>query len=149
MTRKKEGEHTTSLIKGIRAAGGVAWKIPDPVGCYKTVERPFDVFGGYQGRLLAIECKWMNKPAAFGLRHLAEHQIKALNDCHKIGAKCFVVLFTKFEKRIHMLVYRWETFRKLTKSHSKDSMLTAIGRGASTKKRGNAFSATWLREAFK
>lgn len=150
MARKKEGLYTKPLVDGICAAGGWAAKIPDPVGCYTTVSRPFDVFGVWvDGSMIAIECKWMKEPAAFGKRHLEDHQIEALDECLKRKALTFVVLFTKYKNRIHMLVWRWSVFRVKTQSYGKAFLINAIERGASTVTRKDIFPANWLREATK
>lgn len=150
---KPEGVHTTDMIKGIRNIGGQAEKIPDPTPMpgmpYMTVKRPFDVFGCYKGRMLVIEAKWLKEPEAFGKRHFSSHQLEKLQAYDRAGAMCFIMLFTKYERRIHMMVWRWSTFNQRSQAYGKKQLIELIKQGGSTVKRKGAFPATWLREAVK
>lgn len=142
--QKTEGEHTTALIKGIQRGGGYAYKIPDPVGSFKTNPRPFDVIACVGGKSIAIECKWAKEPKAFGLGEFSETQQKSLTSHLKAGGVSLAVLFTKYDGRIILLSWRWEEFCPKGQSHKKKELLRRIGDGEAWKKERDVFPIDWL-----
>ena len=111
MTRGKETACTTNLIKDIFAAGGWAYKIPDPTpGGYKTNKRPFDVCGHFYGNFFAIEVKFLPRYGPFGPNKLADHQHKALRHVSERGGLSFVVLFVNSHNENRLFWWPYTTF---------------------------------------
>lgn len=128
---KPEGHHTTELIKGFLKAKAYAHKIPDPVGSFKTSPRPWDVTACVMGQAIAIECKWLKAPKAFGISALRDVQVKNLAAWEKAGGRSYVVLFTKYNNRIHMLVWRFKTLAERVGSLSTKEVLSLLDGGHS------------------
>lgn len=128
---KPEGTHTTGLIKGFLKAKAYAHKIPDPVGSFKTSARPWDVTACLQGRAIAIECKWLKAPKAFGISALREVQVKNLAAWERAGGSSYVVLFTKYNNRIHMLVWPFKDLTERGGSVSTRIILSLLDGGYS------------------
>ena len=145
---KPEGEHTTSLIKGLHKIGAFAYKIPDPVGSYKVNPRPFDVIACYQGKSIAIECKWIKQPKAFGMSSLRPVQINGLNKHQESGGLSLVVLFLKYRHKINMLVWDWQEFKNHNGTYKKYELLEGLENGKASQKTGGIFTATWLQRRF-
>lgn len=142
MTRGKETACTTELIKSIFAAGGFAWKIPDPTpGGYKTAKRPFDVFGCFNGKMFAIEAKYMPRYGPFGPNKLAEHQHKALGQVLDAGGLSYVVLFVSSHRKNRLFVFKYADFRRLSKSYTHVQMLDM----PYIEKKGSVYNVDWLK----
>lgn len=110
--RKKEGVYTKKLQDGFDAEpDGACSKIPDPVGKYETVPRPFDCFATLSGRCVVFEAKYDNGYGAASLRRLSDTQKKNLNRYHNAGALACVVWFYKVGSRVRMVVMLYEELR--------------------------------------
>lgn len=75
-----ESEFNGIITKSFNNQGAYAYKIPDTFSMttgYHS-KNPYDIFGFYQGKFVAWESKWLNKPQAFNFDRLEEHQIENL-----------------------------------------------------------------------
>lgn len=81
-----ERDFNSIITKTINEAGGYSFKIPDSFSMttgYHS-KNPYDIFGLYQGKFLALELKWLQKPQAFNFTRLEQHQIDNLIKSYEI-----------------------------------------------------------------
>ena len=103
--RKKEGVYTTKLLDGFNSQpDAAADKIPDPVGSFKTVARPFDCIATIGNKCVVIEAKYFNGYQALAMSHLRDKQKLRLKAYHDAGALACVVAFYKVGSRVRMVV---------------------------------------------
>lgn len=117
---KKEAPYTTKMTKGLREAGHFVYKLPDPQGSgfgsdvknKFTAKRPFDVVACINGKLFAIECKYMDKAQSFRPIRLAPHQHDNLRAVLKAKGKSLVVLFLKHLGRVRLIPFKYSEFNR-------------------------------------
>ncbi|MFA5385384.1 MAG: hypothetical protein WC364_12135 [Eubacteriales bacterium] len=76
---RNESELCTVFKNSLIVVKELGYKIPDPSGDYaKTIKRPFDLIGSWEGKLLVVECKYMSTLGSFSLQRVEDHQMEAL-----------------------------------------------------------------------
>jgi len=134
----KEAKWEKVLLEGFDRAKHFPYKIPDAKirsfhrGPVIEQKRPFDgVVWLKGGGAIAYEAKYNHEPTGFGHSQLKDHQIKNLERVYQTGNPAFVVLFVKYNHRVHMLVWPWSYFRGLTRCIGKDAIKALLDGGHS------------------
>jgi len=75
-----ESQLNTLIKNSIVAAGGWAFKIPDPSGlsALQSIQNPFDGFGIMRGYPIYWESKYIRTLKSFNLQMIQDHQISNL-----------------------------------------------------------------------
>lgn len=124
MARGKETELTTKLLGKIESSGvAAAWKIADPKGDYKTVARPFDCFGNWNGKFFGFEVKQFPRYAAFSVKELTEGQRQNLDWVLKTNGIALVVLFINSHGKWRLFPFDYKSLRDRGKCFTKEEML--------------------------
>lgn len=124
----REATFTTELKKSLIAFGAWAYKIPDSPfgrgssGARFNQDRPFDLVVGYQGSLIAIECKLMKQPGSFGLRDVRDSQRENLDKVLLAGCPAYVFLNVRmapglyskepYRRQDKILAFKWAAMRE-------------------------------------
>lgn len=119
----KESIFTTELKKSFQSYSCFAHKISDmPHFAGKKTRfdkpKPFDLFVGFKGYFIPIECKQMRKPGSFGLKDMRPAQIEGLDKCIETGNDAWVMLNLrmpagiynkkiKFNNLDRLLIFPW------------------------------------------
>lgn len=125
-----ESDFNSIVVRSLNQQGGYGYKIPDTFSVYSHQRNtaPYDIFGYYNGKFVCCESKWLQKPQAFNLNRLEDHQITNLIKAYELmrgnGISLFVigVDYGKGDKR----VYRWkneELYNILDRKNNKQSIL--------------------------
>lgn len=88
----RESFFNTEVVKSLNDAGAWAYKISDVLGSRFTADKPFDIFGCYNGIAFAIESKQIKEWKAFGSRYLRDSQVEHLQKVEDAGGRSYVFL---------------------------------------------------------
>ena len=123
--KKMESKFTTMLRKTFEERGGFFYKIPDASSAQRfMIKKPFDVIACVNGRSVAIECKYLSEPKAFGISSLSEHQIDSLEKHAISGGLSLVVFECKFGPRdFRAIAFQLSHLKNLCK---KSAMATGL-----------------------
>lgn len=126
--KKKNPERgfTTELGHSFREAGAFFYKIADlpHFTGMKTrfdIAKPFDAIAIFNGKAVAIEAKSLRKYQAFGIRHLRDCQVKALDEVVDEGGGIAIVCVNIRQKTPHinrLIIFDWQTWRVRLKAGS-------------------------------
>jgi penicillin-binding protein-related factor A (putative recombinase) len=127
-----EASVCTIFKNSLLLSNEVMHKIPDPSSNYSsTTQRPFDMFGSWQGKPLYVECKFMNKMQSFNLQTIQDHQIDNLCNFKKriLNAESWIVLGVhagRGDNRIYVFkdIFEIEERRKAKENYKMKDLLT-------------------------
>lgn len=119
----KESNFIRDVIFSIKSQGKWAYKIPDMPSSYMikgrfNPEKPCDIIS-FLGMVSAlIECKQQKKYEAFGIRHLRESQIEALDEIVDLEiGQSYVFLNVRVPRKINkLIIFDWKETRERFKS---------------------------------
>ena len=96
-----EKNFQTYMTHSFREAGAFLYKISDA----SWEKKPFDCFGVYKGKPIAMELKWLTTPKAFPMTRFEDHQLQGLLDWWKSGGWGALVIgvdFGRSDKRLYI-----------------------------------------------
>lgn len=123
----REAQFNTEMVNSLRHWGAFAHKLADlPASLTRalrfTPDKPCDIIGGY-GKFFGIESKQIKKWEAFGMRHIRQSQIDAMDDMIKTGNRAFVFLNVRIKavkgesKHANKTIFwDWREFREMKDS---------------------------------
>lgn len=102
-----ESDFNSLVVRSLNSQGGFGYKIPDTFSVY-TKQRnkaPYDIYGYFNNRFLCCESKWLQKPQAFPLTRLEDHQIENLIKAHEMIPNAYALFligvdFGRNDKRV-------------------------------------------------
>jgi penicillin-binding protein-related factor A (putative recombinase) len=110
----KESDFHKEVVKNLTAIGAYCKKLDDRPGGNRC-KQPFDLFGSYNGKSFAIECKQKKKYGSFSKSDLNGDQEKTLTDYeNQGGGKAFVFLDIRLaDDYSHIFIFSWKNLKKI------------------------------------